>query len=165
MYLYAWNSICRIIKTCFFRSFCVFVLKCALNLYLTKFLISVVAAWETSPRWEEDKGARKSRRLLGISSDRQGNIMARNYSRTPPPRSLGGHETLESLSHWQTTFRTFYKKDDSYKIFFKIDQKWNYLLPNYNLKDEVDGDKRTAAELAEDLADLLTMSRLLAKLY
>ena len=81
--------------------------------------------------------------------------MARNYSRTPPPRPLGAHETLESLSHWQTTFRTFYKKDDSYKIFFKKDQKWNYLRQNYDLQDETDGDKRTASELAEDLADLL----------
>ena len=35
---------CRIIKTCFFRSFCVSVLKCVLNRFLTKFLISVVAA-------------------------------------------------------------------------------------------------------------------------
>ena len=81
--------------------------------------------------------------------------MTKNYSRTPPPRLLGGHETLETLSHWQTTFRTFYKKDDSYKIFFKTGQKWNYLQPNYGLEDEVGGDKRTAAELAEDLADLL----------
>ena len=81
--------------------------------------------------------------------------MARNYSRTPPPRPLGAHETLESLSHWQTTFKSFYKKDDSYKIFFKKDQKWNYLRQNYDLQDETDGGKRTASELAEDLADLL----------
>ena len=40
------------------------------------------------------------------------------HSRTPP-RQLGAKETLESPSHWQTTFRTFYKKDDSYKIFSK----------------------------------------------
>ena len=81
--------------------------------------------------------------------------MSRNHSRTPPPRQLGAKETLESLSHWQTTFRTFYKKDDSYKTFFKKDQKWNHLRPNYDLNDEPDGEKRSAADLAEDLTDLL----------
>ena len=81
--------------------------------------------------------------------------MAKTYSRTPPPRHIGAHNTLESLSHWQTTFRTFYKKDDSYKIFFKTNSKWNSFRPNYDLEYETDGDQRTAAELAEDLADLL----------
>ena len=81
--------------------------------------------------------------------------MAKTYSRTPPPRHLGAHETLESLTHWQTTFRTFYKKDDCYKLFFKTNSKWNYLRPHYDLEDENDGDQRRAPELAEDLADLL----------
>ena len=81
--------------------------------------------------------------------------MSRNHSRTPPPRQLGPNETLESLTHWQTTFRTFYKKDDSYKLFFKKNQKWNHLRPNYDLQDEADGEKRTSEELSEDLTDLL----------
>jgi hypothetical protein len=81
--------------------------------------------------------------------------MSRNHSRTPPPRQLTANETLESLTHWQTTFRTFYKRDDTYKIFFKKDLTWNYLRPNYNLNDEVGGEERKADELSEDLQDLL----------
>ena len=81
--------------------------------------------------------------------------MARNHSRTPPPRQLTSNETLESLTHWETAFRTFYKRDDMYRIFFKKDVKWNHLMPNYDLSDEVDGDKRKAEELCEDLQDLL----------
>ena len=42
-----------------------------------------------------------------------------------------------------------------YKIFFKKDLKWNHLMPNYDLSDEVDGDNRKAEELSEDLQDLL----------
>ena len=76
-------------------------------------------------------------------------------SRTPPPRQLVANETLESLTHWKTTFRTFYKKDDAYRIFFKSDAKWNHSQPNYDLKDETVGEKRKAADLSEDLVDLL----------
>ena len=81
--------------------------------------------------------------------------MSRQMSRTPPPRQLGTNETLESLTHWKTTFRTFYKKDDAYRIFFKSDAKWNHSQPNYDLADETVGEKRKAADLSEDLVDLL----------
>ena len=93
--------------------------------------------------------------------------MSRQMSRTPPPRQLGTKETLESLTHWKTTFRTFYKKDDAYRIFFKSDAKWNHSQPNYDLADETVGEKRKAADLSEDLIDLLSPEyscRLLATL-
>ena len=81
--------------------------------------------------------------------------MSRNLSRTPPPRQLGAKESLESLSHWKTTFRTFYKKDETYKIFFKSTAKWNYHEANFGQVDETEGEKRKAADLKEDLTDLL----------
>ena len=66
--------------------------------------------------------------------------MALNRSlRTPPPRQLTVNESLESLSHWRTTFRTFYKRDECYRLFFRSDFKWDPSKPKYGLSDEVDG--------------------------
>ena len=80
--------------------------------------------------------------------------MARNSTRTPPPRQLGNKETLESLLHWRTTFKTFYKKDDTYKRFFKANTKWDHCSPNYGLQDDEE-EYRLAPDLADDLSDLL----------
>ena len=82
-------------------------------------------------------------------------MAAKSHSRTPPPRQLTANETLESLTHWQTTFKTFYKKDDSYKIFFKKESKWDPTKDNYGLVAETVGEKRDAGNLSEDLQDLL----------
>ena len=81
-----------------------------------------------------------------------------NHARTPPPRPLGAKETLESLTHWKTTFRTFYKRDDTYKHFIKEETNWD---PSddayYGQVDEVATStlKRKKAEMKEDLEDLL----------
>ena len=80
--------------------------------------------------------------------------MARSSSRTPPPRQLGNKETLESLLHWRTTFKTFYKKDDNYKCFFRVDMKWDYNSQHYGLQDDQEAG-RQAPDLADDLSDLL----------
>ena len=66
--------------------------------------------------------------------------MAKNFSRNPPPRQLGNKETLESLSHWQTSFKTFYKRDDIYKRFFKPDMNWNAAETNYGFVDDLEGE-------------------------
>ena len=79
----------------------------------------------------------------------------RTVSRTPPPRQLLAIETLESLTHWKTSFKTFYKRDECYKIFFKSGTQWDPNQRSYGLQDEVDGDQRNAADLCEDLCDLL----------
>ena len=77
------------------------------------------------------------------------------HARTPPPRQLSSHETLESLTHWETTFRTFYKRD-SYKIFFKKSHsEWDYTKAHYGLNNEVGGESRKKDELAEDLLNTL----------
>ena len=46
-------------------------------------------------------------------------------SRTPPPCQLQANETLQSLTHWRTTFKTFYKKDNSYRVFFQPKMQWD----------------------------------------
>ena len=92
--------------------------------------------------------------------------MSRNHVRTPPPRQLTANETLETLSHWKTTFKTFYKRDDAFKIFFKKDMKWDESETDYGLEDEVGGEARKAPELSEDLQDLLnTLSGYLPHSY
>ena len=78
--------------------------------------------------------------------------MARNYSRTPPPRQLGPNETLESLTHWQTSFKTFYKRDEVFKRFFKVGVTWDHNVENYGMQDD---DEYSAEDMAEDLTDLL----------
>ena len=62
---------------------------------------------------------------------------------------------MESLNHWRSTFRTFYKRDDAYRRFFRSDFNWNPKAVNYGLQEETDGLKRSAADLKEDLIDLL----------
>ena len=80
--------------------------------------------------------------------------MSKTVSRTPPPRQLGNKETLESLLHWKTAFKTFYKRDDSYKIFFKPNTTWNFNSPNYGFVEDGD-DGRSPEDISEDLIDLL----------
>ena len=76
-------------------------------------------------------------------------------ARTPPPRQLGAKETLDTLTHWKTTFRTFYKRDGAYKHFIKETTIWDPSYGNYKQAAEDTGPKRTAADMKEDLADLL----------
>ena len=78
--------------------------------------------------------------------------MARNVSRTPPPRQLGPRETLESLTHWQTSFKTFYKRDEVFKRFFRVGVTWDHNVDNYGMQDD---DEYSAEDKAEDLTDLL----------
>ena len=77
-------------------------------------------------------------------------------ARTPPPRQLGAKETLATLTHWKTTFKTFYKRDGAYKNFMKEDTVWDPSHANYNQAAEGSTGKRTAPDMKEDLVDLLT---------
>ena len=98
--------------------------------------------------------------------------MSSLHVRTPPPRPLGASESLETLTHWKTNFKTFYKKDETYKHFIKDTTVWDPDAANGNYSqaaevEEVrtveDGEesietrtKRTAADMKEDLVDLLS---------
>ena len=76
--------------------------------------------------------------------------------RHPPPRQLGASESLESLTHWENTFRTYFKRDDSYKKFLRSTASWNPQAINYGQASENTGLERSAAEMKEDLVDLLS---------
>ena len=77
--------------------------------------------------------------------------MSGSHARTPPPRQLSTKESLESLAHWETTFKTFYKRDDAFKVFFKPNVQWDPSQPNYGFSDEQGDEGRTAEELCEEL--------------
>ena len=56
-----------------------------------------------------------------------------NFVKTPPPRPLSQKETLDSLNHWKTIFRNYYRRDSSFKQFLKSDCKWDFKESNYAL--------------------------------
>ena len=76
-------------------------------------------------------------------------------ARTPPPRQLGAKETLDTLTHWKTTFRTFYKRDSVYNHFIKLTTTWDPSDDDYKQEEEKTGLKRKPADMREDLVDLL----------
>ena len=76
-----------------------------------------------------------------------------NFVRTPPPRPLAQKETLDSLDHWKTLFRNFYRRDTSFKQFLKNDCRWSFSSPNYGL---VELNDESPADRAENLTDFLS---------
>ena len=61
------------------------------------------------------------------------NISVRN----PPPRMLNAKETLHSLDHWKTIFRTYYRRDSIFKAFLLPTAAWNPNAIDYGLLNEV----------------------------
>ena len=82
-------------------------------------------------------------------------MAGRSTSRTPPPRQLTHQETLETLTHWRNSFKTFYKKDSIYRSFLKEGFSWDSSRDHYGFAAETTGEKRTAQDLADDFTDLL----------
>ena len=78
--------------------------------------------------------------------------------RNPPPRMLQMVETLHSLNHWKTSFRTYYRRDSYFKAFLLPQATWsNSARNNYNQVADMNGTNvvRTAADKGEDLRDFL----------
>ena len=78
--------------------------------------------------------------------------------RNPPPRMLQMNETLHSLNHWNTAFRTYYRRDSYFKAFLLPDASWtNSSHNNYGQVADMDGSVtvRSAADKGEDLRDFL----------
>ena len=77
--------------------------------------------------------------------------------RNPPPRMLTVSETLYSLNHWKTNFRTYYRRDSYYKGFLLPQASWDPSAQYYGqVPDRQDGTvTRTAEDKGEDLRDFL----------
>ena len=72
--------------------------------------------------------------------------------KVPTPRQLGQTETIETLKHWQMSFRNYYRRDSYYSCFLDETFSWNPLQPNYGLSAEGPNTvlKRTAQLLKQD---------------
>ena len=77
--------------------------------------------------------------------------------RNPPPRMLTVSETLYSLNHWKTSFRTYYRRDSFYKGFLLPNASWDPTAINYGqTADRQNGTViRSAEDKGEDLKDFL----------
>ena len=67
-------------------------------------------------------------------------------------------ETLHSLNHWKTSFRTYYRRDSYFKAFLLPDATWtNSARDHYGQTADVNGNTtiRSAADKGEDLKDFL----------
>ena len=79
--------------------------------------------------------------------------------RNPPPRMLTEKETLQSLNHWKTAFRTYYRRDSYYKCFLLPAAVWDHDADNYGQTPDMAGANvvRTAEDKAGDLEDFLNI--------
>ena len=77
--------------------------------------------------------------------------------RNPPPRMLTVQETLYSLNHWKTNFRTYYRRDSYYKCFLLPNATWDPTREHYGqVADRSNGAViRSAEDKGEDLKDFL----------
>ena len=78
--------------------------------------------------------------------------------RNPPPRMLQMNETLHSLNHWKTAFRTYYRRDSYFKAFLLPEATWtNSSQDNYGQTADMSGANtiRSAVDKGEDLRDFL----------
>ena len=67
-------------------------------------------------------------------------------------------ESLHSLNHWKTSFRTYYRRDSYFKAFLLPDATWDPSATNYGQTEdtqEVAGMVRSALDKGEDLRDFL----------
>ena len=80
-------------------------------------------------------------------------------SKVPIPRQLAEKETFESLKHWKTCFRNFYRRDNYFAFFLRSNTKWDSSKEYYGFTDstEADGLKRTAIDLNDDLIAFLNI--------
>ena len=73
-----------------------------------------------------------------------------NTVRVPQPRMLEDTETMESLTHWWTQFRNYYRRDKYVGGFLVSTATWNPSAPNLGFADEAEGLKRKKADVEQD---------------
>ena len=77
--------------------------------------------------------------------------------RNPPPRMLTSSETIYSLNHWRTNFRTYYRRDSYFKCFLLPTATWDANATNYGQSADMENGVviRSAQDKGEDLVDFL----------
>ena len=91
------------------------------------------------------------------------------FVKLPPPRQLTQSETLDSLDHWKSIFRNYFRRDSVFKQFLESSCKWDPSVPDtYNLeaKDGMSPEERKDAliDFLSNLAGFLPHSYLTSKL-
>ena len=72
----------------------------------------------------------------------------------PPPRQLTNNETLDTLTHWKSIFRNYFRRDAIYKQFLASDCAWDPSVPDtYGFRA---GGDMTAEERKDALVDFLS---------
>ena len=82
-----------------------------------------------------------------------------HQSKLPLPRQLTEKETFESLKHWKTCFRNFYRRDSYYAFFLRSNTTWDSTKENYGFTtdSETDGLNRVPIDLKDDLIAFLNI--------
>ena len=80
--------------------------------------------------------------------------------KVPTPRQLGEVESIETLKHWETSFRNYYRRDTFYSCFLHEDMTWDPTRANHGLIAEGEEStlKRTALQLKADLIAFLQLT-------
>ena len=90
------------------------------------------------------------------------------YVKLPPPRQLTQKETLDSLDHWKSIFKSYFRRDSVFKQFLASNCTWNPARDNYGLlaTDEMSPEERKDAliDFLNTLAGFLPHSYLTSKL-
>ena len=73
------------------------------------------------------------------------------FVKLPPPRQLTQSESLDSLDHWKSIFRNYFRRDSVFKQF--LNTKWDPAAPKYGLAEK---DGMTAEERKDALVDFLS---------
>lgn len=73
-------------------------------------------------------------------------------AKIPYPRQLNSTESLDTLTHWRSHLRNYFRRDDNYKLFFARTCQWDPSASNYGFKDT---ESQTAASQADNLESLL----------
>ena len=91
-----------------------------------------------------------------------------SFVKVPPPRQLNQKETLDSLNHWKTIFRNYFRRDAVFKQFLSSSTTWDPHQPNYGLAadDDITAEDRKDAlvDFLHHLAGFLPHSYLTSKL-
>ena len=76
------------------------------------------------------------------------------FVKLPPPRQLTQSETLDSLDHWKSIFRNYFRRDSVFKQFLESTCKWDSSVPDtYNLEAK---DGMSPEERKDALVDFLS---------
>ena len=73
-------------------------------------------------------------------------------AKVPYPRQLTSNESLDTLTHWKSHVRNYFRRDDNLKGFFARNKTWAPGQNNYRFQGE---DAATAADYLEGLLDTI----------